>query len=320
MTAEQPIWYRDQLSDRASFRMMHLHELEERVGNTFWKSPDIAIAQPVLLLPGQSKFTPINFPANLQLFDNLPVDLITYMATSTRSRFAQIGLEVHGAGQLIAESLEDEKYKIGGTPYPATVMLRNHSQRPIEIDKNTPLFRLYSSTYLAHPPLRVQGDSLLLLLANGDIELTGEKGHDWDIAYYQYESRQGGPAGLMLRIDKSSRRWIEPDTAPIKIPEGKDKDYRVLIDSILRPVPAFSERVHWVGETTSEVTLAPSVNGIIESHTATSPGLSGMVDGMDHLASPLIDAGFSNTIRTEIVSPTDKSAPDFIILYVFKDL
>ena len=67
------------------------------------------------------------------------------------------------------------------------------------------------------------------------------------------------------------------------------------------------------------VTLEKGVNAIIEDHVALAGNLVSLQDGMRHISSHLIDEGFSDKIRVEVVGPTDESAANYVYLQLFRD-
>lgn len=309
---EQPVFYRDELSlDRVAYRMLYRPELEKRVGKKLWKSQDIPVAEDFTLESGYLSYVPLLLPSNLAPFEGLPADVFCYAGSSTRSRYAQIGVDVlPPAGQVIAETLENENYpKNGGKNFRVYVPVANHSNRPIYFSQGSGLFRLYIDPTLVQPQLIRQGKRLSKLVENGEIRLSGQKGKDWMLR----------ASGIVLRIDPEKRMWIPqtPDNSPLQIPDDAGIDYREIIDRYSEPVPRSSSLLHWRGETVSAIQLGAGINAIIDRN----PSIDGKIPTRTFNAnSVIVDEGLDATIRTEIISPTNSESPNYIFLRFFKDL
>lgn len=308
---EQPVFYRDLLSlDRVLYRMIYRQELEKRVGRKFWKSQDVSIAEDFTLGCGYVSYVPLFLPSNLAPFEGLPVDVFCYASASTRSRYAHIGVDVlPAAGQVIAETLENENYpKNGGKIFRVYIPVANNSNRPIHFSEGSGLFRLYIDPRLVQPQLIEEGERLSKLVENGEIRLSGQKGKDWMLQ----------ASGIVLKIDTEKRMWIpqSPDNSPLQIPDETGIDYRAIIDQYSEPVPRSSSLLHWRGETVSTIQLGTGINALIDRN----PSIDGDVPtDTFHGNSLIIDEGFNGTIRTEIISPTDSDSPNYILLGFFKD-
>ena len=319
--AENPIWYRDQLGEGVYKRAPFAEILRQRFDNKFWKGEDLKVNEEVLLFPQEHKLIPVNFPSSLEFLDGLPIDVITYLESSTRSRHAQLGAEVRSAGQIIAESIKEDVYRVRENPYKAYAYVTNHTSRILRINEGSRLFRLFTSAYISPDEIRLRGEELSKQIGKG-IKIKGEKGHDWDFAYHtssdnvEYKS----PVGLLLKINPNRKR-ISPlkYSETIDIPDASGIDYRKIVDGYLEDAPITQIPFHWVSETTAMVTLEKGVNAIIEDHVALAGNLVSLQDGMRHISSHLIDEGFSDKIRVEVVGPTDESADNYVYLQLFRD-
>ncbi|HKC14913.1 MAG TPA: hypothetical protein VKC89_03055 [Patescibacteria group bacterium] len=330
-------------------RMRFRSELERRLNGRVWKSPDIPIASDVLLQRGEVKDIPIlahpilflpNIDSYLGPFLGLPRAVLSYARSSTRSRYEQVGVDVsHGAGQLIAESLQDD------IDHPiAFVSVRNNSERSVSLPQGTRLFRLY----IEPSGSDVEGQNLLEMIKKGEIAISGEQGKDWDVAFDRLTritedgmlqipgvdifgkvhgisgrlaySGDEGAFGIWLRLDPDKRMWVppDPDNLPIELPDNPGLDYRYIVDSYLKPAPVSEILIHWVGETVSKVKINPGVTGIIDRSPLRSKG--NFTHGYQHANSLLLDGGSDWPIRTEILSPTvPESVPNYILLRFIKD-
>lgn len=309
---EQPVFYRQEKDlDRVLYRMLYRQELEKRVGKKFWKSQDIPVAEDFTLECGYLSYVPFLLPSNLAPFEGLPADVFCYAGSSTRSRYAQIGVDVlPPAGQVIAETLEYENYpKDEGKIFRVYAPVGNNSNRPIHFSEGSGLFTLYIHPTLVQPQLIREGKRLSKLVENGEIRLSGQKGKDWMLR----------SSGIVLRIDPEKRMWIpqSPDSSPLQIPDEAGIDYRAVIDRYSEPVPISASLLHWRGETVSAIQLGAGINAIIDRN----PSIDGHVPTRTfHTNSVVVDEGFDSTIRTEIISPTDSDSPNYILLRFFKDL
>lgn len=308
---EQPVFYRNELDlPRVAYRMLYRSELQKRVGKKFWKSHDIPVAEDFTLECGYLSYIPLLLPSNLAPFEGLPADVFCYADVSTRSRYSQMGVDViPPAGQVIAETLECENYpKDKAKTFRVYAPVCNYSNRPIHFSEGSGLFRLYINTAL-QPQLMREGKRLAKLVKNGEIRLSGQKGKDWMLH----------ASGIILRIDSEKRTWIPQsvDNSPLQISDQTGIDYRAIIDRYSEPVPISASLLHWRGETVSAIQLGAGINAILDRN----PSIDGKVPTRTFNAnSVIVDEGHDGTIRTEIISPTDSSSPNYILLRFFKDL
>lgn len=308
---EQPFFYRNEISlEKLLLRISYRQELKKRVGKKFWKSQNIPIAKDFTLECGYVVYVPVLLPPNLSPFEGLPADVFCLASSSTRSRYAQIGVDVlPPAGQVIAETLESEIYPRDGGIIKVYVPVCNYSNRPISFSKESGLFRLYIDPATIEPQFIQEEEKLSRLIENGEVRLNGQKGKDWRL----HES------GIALRIDPEKRMWIpqNPANSPLQISDQTGIDYREVVDRCLEPVPRSSSLLHWRGETVSAIRLKAGINATIDRN----PSIDGDVPTRTfHTNSLLVDEGFDGTIRTEIISSTDSNSPNYILLRFFKDL
>ena len=309
---EQPTTYRDETGlDRLLYRIPFRQELKRRVGKKFWKSQNIPIAKDFILRCGFASYVPFLLPSDLAPFEGLPSDVFCYAVSSTRSRYAQVGVDVlPPAGQLIAETLECEVYsKNERRENRVHVLVANNSNRPVHFSEGSGLFRLYIDPTTIEPELIREEEKLSRLVENGEIGLNGERGKDWKLL----------PSGVVLRINPEKRMWTpqSSDNSPLQIPDETGIDYREIIDRHLEPAPKSSFLLHWIGETVSSIRLGTGINALIDKN----PSIDGNVPTRRlHTNSVIVDEGYDGTIRTEITSPTDSNSPNYILLRFFKDL
>lgn len=328
---ERPVFYREVESDdpllgwdddsplQIRARNRYFVDIFERRGGKFWKSPDIETAADIILSPESVGYVPVTIPPNLELFKDLHVDAFAFVHVSTRSRYAQLGVEVpRDARVTIPASLKDEIYSEDSKDLTAFVPVRNLSSRTVEIPQKTRLLQLYIESAVQR-----QKQSLLELLENRDVEIGGERGTDWDYwTIDPFGNNTSGKVleiddlliGLRLRLDPQKRMWLPPDPEgrPFKIPEGTEVDYRKAVNQELKPAPISEKPIFWIGETTSRLALDPGVNALI-----VATGQGDRRRDMRHINSLLIDGGSNWKIRTEIISPTALNFPTEIFLQFY---
>lgn len=231
-------------------------------------------------------------PPNLEPFIDLDTSTFGFVQVSTRSRYAQFGIEVPSNAPLyIAATIKEDTYQ-HDQRVNASVPVRNHSPRPIHLKEGTGLFKLFAD----NPPIAMD-QKLIDLVRTGKIRLSGKKGIDWafDVLFSEYDESYH-THGIWLRLNPEKRFWLPPDPnrRTLEIPEGSEIDYRREVDRRLRAAPFFKDPTLWVGETVSRLKLDPSVNARISTVNPTY---------MNHANSLLIDGGSDWRIRTEIISP-----------------
>lgn len=288
-------------------RIFFWEEFKRRLDGEFWKSPDITVAEETVLQAGKEQYVPVVIPTYPAMapFEGLPVDSLAFAEISTRSRYAQLGVEIaHDAVHEIARSIDFQSQARDG--FLAEVSVKNRSPRAIRIPEAAGLFKLYAQSSLCR-----FNERLVELIEKGKVSIDGKKDIDWgfDVLFNEY-SRRYETTGIWLRLDPKKRLWLPPDPKgrPLEIPEGSEANYRRAIDKHLKPVPVSEEPIHWVGETVSRIKLDPKVNAVI---VAMSP------EGMRHANSILINGGTNWRIRTEIVSRTVLNPITVIFLHFY---
>jgi len=315
--------YRD-MQDQACYRAAFHHILDERLNNQgkFWKSADIPITKDIIFSSGESKYVPILLPPNLEPFLNLPTVVLSYAFASTRSRYAQLGIEsFQSTGSNIAQYLKNDVYTGDkDNDLNTFVIAYNHSNRPIKLDAGTGLFCLYIyPTITTEPRVITEGKSLLKILQNKEIEITGQEGKDWKIIHDPKYPKGDDASGILLRINPDNKKWLPPDlnNTPIHIPDASGVNYRAEIDKYLEPTSITDSPIYWIGETISQIKLGPKINAVIE-HSPVDDD-TGPNNRVFHTNSLLVNEFFDNKVRTEIYSSINDK-PCSIFLRFFKDI
>lgn len=292
-------------------RQMIRNELGDKLGGKFWVGPDLASTTEVILKPESLTYVPVSLPKTfppLTDFYHFHPYIFSCIYASTRSRYAQLGLEVSKAtGPEIAATLQPAQDS--PKDYNALVAVVNQGARAIHLSKGEKFFYMYwwdGST--------VTGQELVDLVGSA-IKVQGEQGKDWQ--WWRGSSKI--IEGIELLIDPQSRSWIPPDPEPIRIFDGSTVNHsRDRVDVYLKkPVPRTEKPLFWIGETRAEITLDPSVHGLVDMSVACGMGIDideGSRDSQTN--SVLIQGGnTAGRLRTEICSPTtENEIPRAILL------
>lgn len=267
--------------------------MAERLGfnpeGRLWKGPDVVTSSPVLLEKLRRAIIPVIITP-----DSLPPSSRNFreLQISTRSRLAQVGLEVHGV-------IEDEITE-GVSDFRANVEVTNHCQRPIKLEEGFSVFRFFHES----PGAAIDRRALESIFAAGIIKIEGEEGVDWEW------SRNG----IFVSINSEGRKWIPPDSnnTPIII-DGKVVDYRSSIAPLFVPISQTDEKILWIGET-PKITMPDSIEMILSksafhNHKDIQPDNVGV-----QINARLIDGSKTGwRIRTEVESSTNpKKIPNVI--------
>lgn len=288
--------------------------LRNRLKDGFWIGPDVATPVKRTILPGNLVHLPVAFTDVPEIFARLDPAAFFYAGVSTRSRWAQLGLEVHETASIaIAESLTPIRQEpLDPYRYAAVVPVLNLSTRPIHVPEGSKLFRLFF--YNAGSWMR--GEELLENVSSGSIRLSGEPGEDW-LLHERVD-------GILLSLNSNMRRWIPPDlpnATPLTISDRTGVDYRRIADSYLRPITPSRSPILWLTETSSVVTLDPSVHALID-FVLFRKGKMLPAKLVTHVNSRLIAGGETNwPLRAEIYGPTTEDLlPDAILLRFFSQI
>ena len=287
------------------------HNIEGRL----WKGSDVVTTRPIILNQSQSTavivvITPDSLRPHDSFFPKSPDSL----QVSTRSRLAQVGLEVHGINKdSVPQDVRASWKNLNGNmlTFEAAVDVTNHCKRPIRLDKDFPMFRFFHES----SDSVLKGKTLASIFAEGSLRIEGEEGADWELSHRN---------GLFVRINSQGRKWIPPDrdNKPIVIDDStlEGVDYRGKLDPLLRPIPRVEEKILWIGET-PRITLSEDLEVILgKSAFHDYRDIRGDTTGIQ-INSRLIDGGKTDwAIRVEILSPTNPDKmPNFVHMRVVKN-
>jgi hypothetical protein len=306
-----------------NYRLLKREELNSALEGGFWISPDIAVATSATIAPGERVFVPITLPDKpvpLPCFDHPCA--FSILLPSTRSRFAQLGLEVlPSAGFSIAQTplIEPKSGELR-----AIIPVINYAARPIHLPEGTKFFYLYYWNGKT-----ITGQSLINLLGSA-VKISGVEGKDWRWWYGQEamdvglrrEHVQGKDIqGIELFLNPESQAWIPPSCEPMAISDASASNHnRAEIDQFLKkPVPESEESLFWVAETSASLAISPTIHGLVDWVVTLSGEPVATDDNSHHQTnSTLIRGGHTfGKMRVEIFSPTTEDVIPRTVLLRF---
>lgn len=328
----------------------------ERLSNSerkFWKGPDFETLENSTILPRKigRLFVSVR-PQNLPSYSQHP--FTSGVCISTRSRYAQLGLEVCDFNEFlkirvisqktdmyemdifekkeeIAPSYEgilmdllktEMRSRYGDVsplrtrnPQEFRIEVKNHSTRPIIIPPGSRLFRFYS-LYGS----KILNQELVSSVESGGIKIDGRFGEDWMWSLKRKGDREKID-GIIVRIKDENRRWIppDPDNTPLSISD--EGDYRGGLENFLEPIPQTDEKILWIGET-PKITIRSSLDALVDwmvFQDKNGWNESSNIKCGTHINSYIIDGGTDWPVRVEVVSPTTpEKMPNFVLLRFFR--
>jgi hypothetical protein len=306
------------------YRSLKREELNRILERGFWIGPDIAIATSATIAPGEQVFVPISLPDKPVPFPNFDHPYaFSVLHASTRSRFAQLGLEVlQSTGFSIAQTLYIEPKEDKPGELRAIIPVVNRAARPIHLPEGVKFFY----------PYYWEGDTItdhsLKDLLGSEIKINGVEGKDWRWWYGQI-SKDGGIRrehvqrkelqGIEFFLNPESQAWIPPSDKPMTISDAQiDNHNRAEIDQFLKkPIPESNEPLFWIAETSASLEISPAIHGLVDWVVTQSGEPVATDDNSHHQANSTLIRG-GNTfgkMRVEIFSPTTKDViPKTVLL------
>lgn len=229
----------------------------------FWVSPDIATIKGTTLEPNSVTFVPVHIPFPMSPFTDFHPYAFSCAYATTRSRFAQLGVEVNvNAGVGIAETAspvdENDQYK----GLLASIAVVNQAERVIRLPESTKFFYLYYWDRSTINGRALQG------LIGSKIRIKGEEHKDFRLWYGPIPTgREEDVKGIEFFLDPQSRSWIPPHPEPVTIDDNSAGNHnRSTVDRFLmKPIPKSQDRtIFWVAETLAELELESSIHGLID--------------------------------------------------------
>jgi hypothetical protein len=301
-----------------------LERLSQNVEGKFWKGPDIVTAGDVTIYR-HTNIPIIITPESLPSLYRCQPEALRYTRTSVRSRYAQLGIDLHDdiGGQIAQWIVENNKQTSDGRiqeQFEARALTFNRCARPIFIPEGTHLFRFFYEH--AQPALR--GKNLISLVNSGEIKVDGEYGSDWMWSYNRNGSGEDNIIGINVCIKSEGRKWIPPgDNKPIVLDLAYDAtgyDYRKRIDVILEPIPYDNKEKLWIGETVP-VNLGGRIEAILSKIVVRDTSKFEIETLGLQTNSMLIEGGKTDwPIRVEVLSATTPEViPNFAHLHFVKN-
>jgi hypothetical protein len=307
------------------YRSLKRQELGQILKGRLWVGPDIPAAASFTIPPDQRVLVPITLPGKSFPFANFDHPyFFSVFETHTRSRFAQLGLEVSpSTGPMIGQTLHLAQE--GDLQEPrAIIPVVNHAARPICLPEGTKFFNLYY-----WDGETITGDSLIDLLGK-EIEISGTQGKDWRFWYGQ--RAEGGPLkrerfsgneieGIEFFLDLQSQAWIPPSEKPISISDAEAENHnRAEVDQFLeKPIPKSDQPILWISATSASLKISEAIHGLLD-WVVTETGNPVATEDSCHyqINSRIIKGGHTyGKMRTEIFSPTTEEVIPRTVLLRF---
>lgn len=272
----------------------------------YWVSDDILIAEKRKIPAGDWRTIPIIL-ADLGPFRDLNPYALALAWVTTRSRFAQLGLEMQEHGRMmIGESMRPGK---DGLMHAETIVY-NHADRDLGLAANSAVGLMI---YGEREPLT--GDDVSFAIRRRML-IQGIEGDDW-VEYYSPET--GVLSGIELFIDPNSRKTIKPGKKPMRIDNGPVSLHnRAGVNKYLEKYnPRPNEQTFVVSETTANMYLPPQIHGFCSQDVVRS----GLIDVKAFQTNSIFLAGgntgkpdLPNAIRAEHVVFPGGRIPNSLIV------
>lgn len=279
--------------------------LSERINGSVTAGQEIIRIKPIAEVPTQKDtiIRPHSIqPVSVSVFDALYQTSLDGHGASIRSRYAQLGLDCldHVALRVVEASKNGET----GT----TVLVINHSDRPVQLPGGEELFKLYGYKRGEF----INGSSLTDLVTNGKIGIIGEQGKDWNY----WRNQDGEICGIELKINHDSWTWIppHPNNEAVSIhTDGHSREFRQTLNRILRPVSddtPLNQTKLWIGETHAHLHVDSAFIGYLDPTIPNSGNLS-------QLNSPLLYGGNTDQwpIRVENIVMNNKPPETIVVVF-----
>lgn len=236
---------------RPSLRSPEIYEEKQK---NFLIGPDIKVTEQAVLSAQETSLVTVELPITTDI-EGLNI-FLDNISLSTRSRFAQAGLEVDQQA-AVASIMKTKRRNENGT-WCAEVPVINHSLRNIRISPDTGLFYFYFQKAES-----LTGYDIVHLVRKKQIEIDGEFNRDW-----KYWTT---PDGKIIGIEfclKEEFKLIPAGNEEIVIPGDDDPLHnhgRKKVDEYLeineeKPKP----NNLYISEFTAHLTLHGNIHGVID--------------------------------------------------------
>jgi hypothetical protein len=287
------------------FRQAMRSDLNHQLKGHFWISEDLSVAEDIFLGPdGQAlPFVPVDLPEDLGPFKDLDSYALNLARLTTRSRFAQLGIDVKE--RFSGESL---------------VLMSNYAHRPIYLSQGTATCYMY---YWDGQTLR--GEQLEDAIGK-KIRITGVEGSEWRPWYGNSDYNPDHELrGIEFFMDPRMRKYIprirkiDLDEQTMKLLDGPTKNHgRHYIDKYLKKAPKIKQAGNLIiSETLAQLELDSSVHGLCDTRLGFNRWPAGMLGTDDFQTNSVLLRG-GNTygpFRTETYErDLSKSTPDTVLV------
>ncbi len=289
------------------YQRLEYRQMFSRLRENLWVSPDIATTEEVVLPSNTLSLVPVTLP-----LDDLPIPtqdpyLLSVLHPHTRSRYAQLGLEVTPDFGHFASC------NIDVSTNTAYIPVTNHSGTNLKLLRGQKFFNLYYSKQN-----RLYGQDLIDSIVQGNIQIHGQQGEDWDFAYYPDPNYPPQPVGLKLFLNPDFAKHIKPNSNPLTIDDGESNNHnRQQVDQHLQSInhptttPTF-----WVGQTLAKLQLTPKVHGFLDPIVELNDKNQYPSQPFQTFSLVMNGNNTNSHIRTEIISPTHpKLRPQSVVFY-----
>lgn len=251
-----------------------------------WLGPEVRTMRPHLIEAESSGHVPVDITSVRDAIPEYIVFDATTAITSTRSRYAQFGVEVlHDANARMARYVSsDYNQRVGFLP------LKNHSQSPVLLERGSTCRLMRREG----PPLT--DDILLNLMAKGEIMAGGEEGTDW----WPAKNRAGEIIGLGLYI-QGPEEYLPPRERPLRIKGATTETFREELKKHQKVIKPGDKPGIRIGEL-NELYTSPAYMGFIDQTIDAVPPLGTWIANNWQINAPALYGGYPPKpwrIRTE---------------------
>lgn len=290
-------------ADLFEYRMDARNALNERLHGNFWKSPDLACDTNVILPPnGSLAFVDVRLEEDkMPPFDEFNPYALACTYANTRSRFAQLGVEVPPDATSEITRTFGWRVENGKHVFVATMPVRNHSGRPISVQEGSSFAYLYywDGKY-------IEGGELLKLMGD-KLVIPDKDRHLWKWWYGNSKNRGiEDIKGIEFLLDEESKAWIPPSDEIMNLDAGNAYNHnRGEVDKYLvKGIPEQEKPLLWIAETAAEFEIKEGVNGLVDTLVPRNV-VSSFYDNESQTNSVVIAGGNTyGKMRTEIISST----------------
>lgn len=270
-------------------------DIETQLKQGIWKGNDIPVAQSTILRPGSNLVSVSGLNHETERLASIAgTHRIQY---STRSRYAQVGMEVQQAHPSL-----DPKHQI---------KVKNYTNYDLRLNQGSSLFRPFAVVGSS-----IKGLELWEAIEDKQIIIDGQEGKEWVGEYRDPNNRKlENMIGMCIRI--TGERWkVEPENKSF-ISIKDNGSTRESVQSILKKVKDFEEPGFWISET-NNIRLG-AIDGLVSNRTLSSINPFAYSEGFQ-TDSSIFDRHITDWRgRVELVGPIrGPKTPNFVVVRFWK--